>query len=410
MVNCFQFRLQAADLQKEKKSPIQSEQKIKNDDFYLDSRGLEVWQILKEIGDFYNVTVLAYDDIKNKNIHCAISGNGLKNTLDSIAWSLGVEWIEKDNIYYVGGNSQQVFVMDSAGVDPSIQQVFPRGQVRLVGDKLVIAGTEAEVTKIKEAILYITDRQFCLVHLYGIEISYDKDLELGVEIEKSIQYFLSAENFLLNGFDPTSHIAMSLVASVQAQSSMLDVSTLIDSDIGLISGNQAILNMGEDIDRPLYSSSTYGDRVAQSYNTQHSGLIIKLTGFKANDCWFFKTYIENSESKTDLKKTLNSVENFVQIKGNRKVLIARLNLGTVKKEYTKGIPFLADIPLLGYFFRVTRERLLKKKIYFILEMKDSSKVSLPAPKQFNLPLIDSSNALYDSLDSDSKKTDKKAKK
>lgn len=373
---------------------------------------MEVWQILKEIGDFYGVTVLAYDDIKNKKLHCAVSGTGLRNTLNSISWSLGVEWIEKEGIYYVGGNSQQVYVMDSAGVDPAIQQVFPKGQVRLVGDKLVIAGTESEVTKIKEAVSYITDRQFCLIHLYGIEILYDKDLELGIEIEKSIQYFLDVKNFISTGFDPTTHIALSIVASVQAQSSFFDVSTLIDSDIGIISGNEAILNIGEDIDRPLYSSSTFGDRVQQNYNTQHSGLIIKLKGFKANDSWFFNTYIENSESKTELKKTLNSVENVIQVRGlNKRALIARLNVGTVKKTYTHGIPYLADLPVLGYLFRVTRERLLKKKIYFILEMRDSKKMILPTPKQFKLPLISSSNAVYDSLDSEPEKERKlKARK
>ncbi|MCK4981393.1 MAG: hypothetical protein KAS17_00645 [Victivallaceae bacterium] len=396
-------------MQKNKKQ-IQKENK--KDDFFLDSRGLEVWQILKEIGDFYNVTVLAYDDIKNKKIHCCITGSDLKSTLNSIAWTCGVEFIEKDSVYYVGGNSQQVFVMDSAGIDPSIQLVFPKGQVRLVGDKLVIAGTESEVTKIKEAVNYITDRQFCVIHLYGIEVVYDKDLELGIEIEKSIQYFLDAKNFISTGFDPTTHIALSLVASVQAQSAFFDVSTLIDSDIGLISGNQAVLNIGEDIDRPLYSSSTFGDRVQQAYNTQHSGLIIKIKGFKAKDSWFFNTYIENSESKTELIKTLNSIENVVQIKGvNNKVLIARLNVGTVKKSYTHGIPYLADIPILGYCFRVTRERLLKKKIYFILEMRDSSKMVLPVPKQFNLPLIKSSNILYDSLDDKSEQKRKlKARK
>lgn len=299
----------------------------------------------------------------------------------------------------MGGNSQQIFVMDSAGIDPLIQQVFPKGQIKLIGDKLVIAGTESEVTKIKEAVTYITNRQFCLVHLYGIEIIYDKDLELGIEIEKSIQYFLDAKKFISTGFDPSTHIALSLVASVQAQQHFYDTSTLIDSDIGLISGKEAILNIGEDIDRPLYSSSTFGDRVQQNYNTQHSGLIIKLQGFKAKDSWFFNTYIENSESKSDVRKTLNSISNTVQVSGfNKKVLIAKLNVGQVRKEYTHGIPYLSDIPILGYFFRVTRERLLNKKIYFILEMRDSKKVHLPTPKQFNLPLISSSNAVYDSLD------------
>jgi len=346
---------------------------------------------LKEISDFYNVTVIAYDDIKDKKLHCKVEGSDLKSTLNSISWICGVEWIEKDGLYFVGGNSQQVFVMDSAGVDSNIQSVFPKGQVRIIGDKLVVSGTESEVTKIKQAVTHITDRKFALLHVYGIEVSYDKDLKLGVEIEKSIQYFLDAKNVLKN-IDPATHISLSVVASVQAESNNFESSTVIDSDIGLISGNEVVFNVGEDIDRPVYSTSSYGDRVIQSYNTQHSGLILKFRGFRAKTDWFFECYIENSESKSDTKKTLNSIKNIVKLSDSKKrVLVCCLNVGNVKKEYTKGIPFLADIPLLGYLFRVTRERQLKKKIYFILELKQSDKLNLAMPKNFKLPLISASD-------------------
>lgn len=375
----------------------QSDQKSK-DDFFLDSRGLEVWQICKEIGDFYNVTVLSYDDIKNKKVHCLVEGRDLKATLNSISWTLGVEWIEKDGLYFVGGNSQQVCVMDSAGIDINIQNVFPKGQVRLIGDKLVISGTESEVTRIKEAVSTITNRQFALLHVYGIEVLYDKNLKLGVEIEKSIQYFLDAKN-ILKDIDPATHLSLSVVASIQAESDYFNSSTVIDSDIGLISGQQVIFNLGEDIDRPVYSSSTYGDRVLQGYNTQHSGLILKFKGFRSEKDWFFECYIENSESKSDTKKTLNSIKNVVKLSSKKqRVLVCCLNVNNVRREYTKGIPFLADIPLLGYFFRVTRERELKKKIYFILELRDSKNIDLPLPKNFNLPLSKASNAVANVLE------------
>lgn len=375
--------------------------KTKND-FYLDSRGLEVWQICKEIGDFYNVTVLSFDDIKNRKVHCLVEGRDLKSTLDSISWTLGVEWIEKNNLYFVGGNSQQVCVMDSAGIGIDIQNVFPKGQVRMLGDKLVISGTESEVTRIKEAILTITNRQFALLHVYGIEFLYDKDLTLGVEIEKSIEYFLDAKN-ILKDIDPATHISMSVVASIQAESAFFKSSTLINSDIGLVSGQQVIFNLGEDIDRPVYSSSSYGDRVLQGYDTQHSGLILKFKGFRAKSDWFFECYIENSESKSDTKKTLNSIKNIVKLSDEKKrVLVCCLNVDNVKKEYTKGIPFLADIPFIGYFFRVTRERQLTKKLYFILELRETANMDLPLPKNFNLPLSEASNAVSNVLDKDNK--------
>ncbi|MDD5697419.1 MAG: hypothetical protein PHH77_02325 [Victivallaceae bacterium] len=376
------------------KQPIS--QKSKND-FYLDSRGLEVWQILKEISNFYGVTVLAYDELKNKKISCKVEGIDLKSTLNCIAWICGVEWLQKDGIYYVGGNSQQVCVLSSAGVGADLQNVFSKGQVRIINDKVVISGTESEVTKIKDAVETITDRKFCSLHLWGVEILYDKNLELGVEIDKSIEYFLSCENWLKD-VDPGVHLAASLTASVQAESSNLETSTVIDSDLGVMSGSQITFNSGEDVDRPVYSVSSEGNRVVSSYNTQHTGIIIKIKGFCASKDWFFDCYIENSVFKSNTEKALNSVQSVVRLSDdNCRVLVCCLNLGTVKNEYTKGIPFLADIPWLGFLFRVTTERDMKKKIYFILELKQSGQVELPTFKQFKLPLIQSANAVSNVL-------------
>ena len=44
------------------------DQGLSIDNFFLDSEGLETWQICQALGDFYNVNIVVFDDIKSKKI------------------------------------------------------------------------------------------------------------------------------------------------------------------------------------------------------------------------------------------------------------------------------------------------------------------------------------------------------
>ncbi|MBN2640328.1 MAG: hypothetical protein JXR78_01605 [Victivallales bacterium] len=135
-------------------------------------------------------------------------------------------------------------------------------------------------------------------------------------------------------------------------------------------GEDISLHVGDSTDRPLYSESAEGRRVIESYSTQETGLIINLKAFSQSDSddWFFKVKVENSTAQSDLKKSSSVLNTTVKIQGNKPVLLCELKKEDETIKYEKGIPWLADIPYLGYFFRVTTEMKVHRHLYFVLRI------------------------------------------
>ena len=353
------------------------------DSFFLDCDGMQVWEVCSHVQEYFNVNILVFDDIKSKEIHGRITGVDLKQTLDSIAWLLGVEYVFKDGIYFFGSNTKTIVVLPSSGLDTSIEGLFKDVQLKKINDKLVICGSERDVAKIKSIYDQLLERQFGVFRLYAIEISHESDIELGMDIDKSVSYAFSWESLSAASYNPIQSLAMSLKASLVAKDSLLRVSSLIDTDVGLLSGNPVNFQVGQDTDRPLYSQSNYSDtNVVQSYNTQHTGLIINLTGSydpKAKN-WYITFSVENSEAKSDLVKTLTSLVTFTRVGDSSPVqILAKLNSGKFSEEHTKGIPFLCDIPYAGRLFRISHEYNLKREIIFVLQLKTLLSPNIPQP-------------------------------
>ena len=322
---------------------------------------MQVWEVCSHVQEYFNVNILVFDDIKSKEIHGRITGVDLKQTLDSIAWLLGVEYVFKDGIYFFGSNTKTIVVLPSSGLDTSIEGLFKDVQLKKINDKLVICGSERDVAKIKSIYDQLLERQFGVFRLYAI----------------------SWESLSAASYNPIQSLAMSLKASLVAKDSLLRVSSLIDTDVGLLSGNPVNFQVGQDTDRPLYSQSNYSDtNVVQSYNTQHTGLIINLTGSydpKAKN-WYITFSVENSEAKSDLVKTLTSLVTFTRVGDSSPVqILAKLNSGKFSEEHTKGIPFLCDIPYAGRLFRISHEYNLKREIIFVLQLKTLLSPNIPQP-------------------------------
>ena len=193
---------------------------------------MQVWEVCSHIQEYFKVNILVFDDIKAKEIHGRIVGIDLKQTLDSIAWLLGVEYVFKDSIYFFGSNTKTILVLPSTGLDNSVEGVFKDVTVKKINDKLVIVGSERDVARVKQVYDQILERQFGVFRLYAIEITHESDIEFGMDIDKSISYAFSWESLATASYNPIQSLAMSLRASLVASESALKVSSLIDTDVG----------------------------------------------------------------------------------------------------------------------------------------------------------------------------------
>ncbi|MDD2640141.1 MAG: hypothetical protein PHS65_04025 [Arcobacteraceae bacterium] len=335
---------------------------------------MTVWELVQSVSDYFKVNIIVFDDIKEKKIHGSISGLNLESTLDTISWYIGVEWQERQGIYYLGGNAKNVIVFDSAGIDKSLESVFDSGKVKILKDKIIISGTERDLTKISNAIKEITDRSYVKIRLRVFEVSSDKNLDIGIDIDKSIQYAVDFKN-ILKDIDPITHLSMSAIASLKANCDYFESQSLIDSDVGLLTGEDVTIHIGQQYDRTIYTQTSQGQYTPQGhiisgFSSQITGLLLKLKAFKQDSNWFFKVNIENSTAKSQYEKASTSLDTYVKITDKNVVLLAELNRDQENFSYDKGIPFLSDIPILGWLFRVTHKSKLYRKVYFTVQIID----------------------------------------
>lgn len=114
--------------------------------------------------------------------------------------------------------------------------------------------------KISDALTSTLERDVALCQLKVIEVVYDDRFQVGLDWEKSFEYAVSWENMVKN-VHPVTHAAMSLAASVQLDQAVISTRYVIDTQVGILSGSKVELNIGDEIDRPIYSTSEYGNRV-----------------------------------------------------------------------------------------------------------------------------------------------------
>ena len=366
--------------------------------FYISASDLPLWQVVQEVSTFFEKNVVVYQDCKDIKISCNIRDLDLEKSLDLISWLSGVEWYVKDGIYYIGGNKNYIEVLDNPGIDKSITSVFNSSSVKIVEDKIIITGTEREVKRIAEAIKKMQKKEFVTIRIWGYEVSDDVLLKLGVNIDKSIQYAFSWESLITNSYNPIQMLAVSLAMSLEANKQSDDLKMLVDTYMTSASGKVQSITVGESVDREIYSiNSESGRTYVSGYNTIQTGYILNVESFKYDDknSWKFDFTIQNTTEQTSLRRNNILLKNTVVLGNDGPSLIGRIIKNAEILTVSKGIPFLCDIPVIGYLFKVTSERETKRNIIFFVERVEN-KIKSPNIKQLppnRFPFLNISNGL-----------------
>ncbi len=316
---------------------------------------------------FFGRNIVVYNDVKDTKISCSFVDLSLEKSLDLIAWLTGVEWYVKDGIYFFGGNKDYIEVLDNTGIDKTITGVFGQSNVKLVEDKIVITGTEREVKRIAEAVKKLQTKKLITLRVWGYEVVEESALKLGIDIDKSIKYAASWENIISNGYNPVQSLAVSLAMSVEAERSSDDVKLVLDTQLTCISGKTQKLTVGEAIDREVYSTNDNGNTFVSGYNTLQTGYVLNLSAFYYDgQDWLFDVNVENTSEYSDNRWNRLLLNNTVILRSGPS-LIGRIIKDSESEQISKGIPFLCDIPYIGYLFRVTEERKVRRHVLFFIE-------------------------------------------
>lgn len=343
------------------------------DGFFIEAEELELWRIAQEISLFFGENVVVYSDCKNMKISCNLHNLCLEKSLDLVSWLSGVEWYTKDSIYYLGGNKDYIEVLDNTGIDKTITSVFGNSNVKIIEDKIVVSGTEREVKRISNAIKELQQKRYVLVRIWGYEITEDAMIKLGLDIEKSIKYAGSWNNIVSNGYNPVQSLAVTLAASVEADRTGENLSLIMDTQLTCISGKSQNLTVGDETDRTINSTNEQGNVYTASFDTLKTGYTLSLSPYLYNDNdWIFDVKVDNSNQYSELRRNRLQLNNTVLLRQDEPSLIGRVIKQSETERISKGIPFLCEIPYLGYLFRVSEERKVKRHILYFVERLGSA--------------------------------------
>jgi len=350
---------------------------------------LELWKIADELSVFFDKNIIVYKDVKDLKISCNLRNLSLEKSLDVISWIAGQEWYFKENNYYIGGNKDFIAVIDNTGIDSQALASFGQS-VKACEDKIIVTGTEREVKRICLALEQLQKRSYIMVRIWGYEISDAADLKFGFNIDKALKYSASWENLIANSYNPIQSLVMSIDASLEADKSSDGMHQILNTTITCISGKKQSLIVGEAVDRALYQAAGQSGNVYQSsFSTQQTGFTLNLAAFRYEKDWIFNVSVENSVATSDTRRNNVRIENTV-VASPSPALVGRMIKELSGITVTTGIPWLCDIPYLGYLFRVTTEHSEKRNIIFFMQTvatKQGEELA-PEPRRPCLPMQD----------------------
>lgn len=323
------------------------------------------------MSDTFKIKIFFSKSLISEKITVNFQDSTLKDVLDSLCWMFSSDYILKDDIYYFGSGRDFSIIRSNFGISPTLLEGAFSGKIKTIEDKIIISGNEKDVKKIDESITSLVKRDFSKFHIRGIDISKRFFMELGFDIEQSIKYSLTWDSLLKHQMNPFVAGAIAIYASLKENETNGAYKNIIDTDIYCVSGIESTLNIGLQVDRQLYTSSVeQGTKVTSGFNTQQTGIIIKLTAYKNNDSWFVKTSLEDSTFINDFSKSVVSTINNIIIDDGKEIIFTHYSKRKNQEDQSKGIPWISRIPWLGYLFAVKDESYENRDIYFSIQKID----------------------------------------
>ncbi len=335
---------------------------------------LELRHLILELEEFYKVKIFAKDIFLSQKIHYNYSADSIDDHLKKVSSLLGTSYYLDDDIYYLDKEEILIKVYDSLNLD--IASFDGVNGVSKIGDKIVVTGTQKQIANFDEVIKELSNINQLNITVKIYDVLYKKSSDLGISIEKGLKYSFSWESLLENQMNPMQTLVMSLEASIVAENTQNKTEQLTNSNIQVISGQSAVIKIGGSFDRELYSVDNEGNKFTSKFQTVESGFYIQLKPFfsSENNKWLVDFSLNNSQNTTgnNNNKSFFNVSNkllFSDKKPFTDVLISHIKLSSERKGIVKGIPFLCDIPYIGYLFGVRKTEVYERMLIVFISKK-----------------------------------------
>ncbi|MDA0987370.1 MAG: hypothetical protein O3A55_07220 [Bacteroidetes bacterium] len=217
-----------------------------------------------------------------------------------------------------------------------------------------------------------------------IEMNVEDIKELGVELSwadrnKSFQSSKPDESGLIINpftfmFERNAQNQAKFTTTVKTLISQGKAEVLSSPSVLVLDGRQARIQIGQQV--PVTQSTSVQGAVAQSVSYVPVGIVLNLRPRISEDGTEITMQVETIVSALDksaakysnfLAPTIDNrqVQTFVRVSNNTPFIIGGL-ISTEKSTGQTGIPYLIDIPFIGWIFGSTKDQTIKKEVIIVL--------------------------------------------
>ena len=342
-------------------------------DFYFKG-DIQLSSLIFELEEFFNVEIFANQSFLERKISYNYKSDKIESHLKKISSLLNTAYYFDNGIYYLDKEQTIVKVYDSLGIE--INDIKDVVNISRVGGKLVVTGTKKQVANFDAIVKKLLTQEELNLNIKVFDIIYKKGSELGVSIEKGLKYSFSWESLVKNQLNPLQTLVMSLEASLVAQQNNSEVEQLHNSWHSLISGKSENIKVGNSFDREIFTASDEGTKFTSSFQRVESGIYVKMLPYYSSvtNKWLVDLSFYNSKSKVGENNSTSffNVSNkllFSETNTFSDVLISRINVSSKSNEIVKGIPYLCDIPYIGYLFGVRKTEVYNRVLLLFISKK-----------------------------------------
>ncbi|MCK4809912.1 MAG: secretin and TonB N-terminal domain-containing protein [Candidatus Omnitrophica bacterium] len=358
---------------------------------YLEFREVDIKDVLRQLSKQYSLNIIFSESVEGL-ITVQLQDLSIEEALDSIITINGFVYTKKGRVIKVTtseeaereGKQTQIFTLNNADAsqlkDTLGKVLSSEGTIEADtrSNSLIIADNPGVISKIEDMVPLLDKiTPQVLIEAKFIELSLTVTEKLGIEWENLITSSLANDSFTFPyslssefKFDSTDSVNTSFATldftEVQGVFNFLKTSTdssLVASPrIVTLDNQEASINVGKVIPLPTYTyNDDQGAWEITGWEEYHVGVNLKVTPHVSPSGYIklklkpvVSSILEWIGEAGDLNRrpvtATREVETEVQIKDGQTVVIGGL-IKTEESTVFKKIPFLGDIPLIGWVFR-----------------------------------------------------------
>ncbi|NOX97690.1 MAG: hypothetical protein GXO98_06520 [Nitrospirae bacterium] len=350
--------------------------------FSMEFRNADIQDLLRLLAKEEKLNIIPGEDVKG-TVSVSFTNVTVWDALDAILKNLGYSYIKEDNIIRIVSKPQLVsrtFILESAsgeGLEAQLTK-FLSGEGKIVVNKeqnsLMVVDFPENVDRISQYVQMIDlGQRQVMIEAKIVEINLDREQELGINwtwadpdfsgwsgLTGTVSQSLSASTNVFNLTAGNNHITAGLQAMInEGKANLLSAPRVATMD-----GEQATIKVLKQI--PYVKTVTSYESgipiVTEEVEFRKAGITLEVTP-QITPTGFIKMKIHPKIDQltgwtetTDPQPIIDTreAETQVRVKNGQTIILGGL-LTDNNKNTAKKVPFLGDIPILGFAFRHTKK-------------------------------------------------------